>query len=76
MFAIAPQPAARLARQEVTTIREATNLVLAYFDLYAGAREELDQVLDYIASSKHAGDDKGIDPDRFFALRQSLQGSF
>jgi hypothetical protein len=74
MFARAPQSVARVVRQEVTTIREAANLVLAYFDLYAGAREELDQVLAYIASSKQAGDDKGVGPDAFFAVRQSLQG--
>jgi hypothetical protein len=29
--------------------------------------------LAYIASSKQPGDDKGVGPDAFFALRQSLQ---
>src|SRR6266508_351487 len=72
-FAVPPQPAARVARREVATTREAAELVLAYFDLYAGARDEFDKVLDYIGSFKQAVDSKRNGPDAFFGLRQSLQ---
>jgi hypothetical protein len=72
-FAVPPPTAARVARQEVSTTRETAQLVLTYFDLYAGARDEFDKVLEYIDSLKQAGDGKRKGPDGFFAFRQSLQ---